>query len=130
MKKGERLILIGTGAFAQVAYEYFTHDSPYEVVGFAVEKDFIDEREIFGLPVVPFEEVTEHFAPSEHHFFVAITYYGLNRARAALRTGAGPRLQGRFLCEPSGLRLEERRPRRALLHIRKDGDPALRAGGR
>ena len=86
MKKRERLILIGTGAFAQVAYEYFTHDSPYEVVGFAVEKEFfdVDEREIFGLPVVAFEEVTQHFAPEDHHFFVAITYYGLNQARARL----------------------------------------------
>jgi sugar O-acyltransferase (sialic acid O-acetyltransferase NeuD family) len=84
MEKRERLILIGTGAFAQVAYEYFTHDSPYEVVGFGVEKQFIDEPNLFGLPVVPFEELTEHFAPDDHHFFVAITYFGLNRVRARL----------------------------------------------
>ena len=84
MEKRERLILIGTGAFAQVAYEYFTHDSSYEVVGFGVEKKFIDEASLFGLPVVPFEELTGHFAPEDHHFFVAITYFGLNRVRARL----------------------------------------------
>jgi sugar O-acyltransferase (sialic acid O-acetyltransferase NeuD family) len=84
MEKRERLILIGTGAFAQVAFEYFTHDSPYEVVGFAVEKQYIDESHLFGVPVVPFEELTKHFAPADHHFFVAITYFGLNRVRARL----------------------------------------------
>jgi sugar O-acyltransferase (sialic acid O-acetyltransferase NeuD family) len=84
MEKRERLILIGTGAFAQVAFEYFTHDSPYEVVGFAVEKEFIGGNDLFGLPVVPFEELTGHFSPDDHHFFVAITYFGLNRVRARL----------------------------------------------
>jgi len=84
MEKRERLILIGTGAFAKVAYEYFTHDSPYEVVGFGVEEQFIDESNLFGLPVVPFQELTEHFAPEDHHFFVAITYFGLNKVRARL----------------------------------------------
>ena len=84
MEKRERLILIGTGAFAQVAYEYFTHDSPYEVVGFSVEKEFFDAPALFGVPVVPFEELTERFAPEDHHFFVAITYLGLNKVRARL----------------------------------------------
>ena len=88
MEKRERLILIGTGAFAQVAYEYFTHDSPYEVVGFAVEKQYIEAKEISGVPVVPFEEITEHFAPEDHHFFVAITYFGLNQVRTRLYQAA------------------------------------------
>ena len=84
MEKRERLILIGTGTFAQVAYEYFTHDSPYEVVGFSVERDFIGAPNLFGVPVVPFEELTEHFPTGDHHFFVAITYFGLNNVRARL----------------------------------------------
>jgi sugar O-acyltransferase (sialic acid O-acetyltransferase NeuD family) len=84
MEKRERLILIGTGAFAQVAYEYFTHDSQYEVVGFSVEQQFIEASSLFGLPIVPFEELSRHFAPDDHHFFVAITYFGLNKVRARL----------------------------------------------
>lgn len=84
MEKHERLVLIGTGAFAQVAYEYFTHDSPYEVVAFSVEKKFLDAPNLYGLPVVSFEELPDHFAPADHHFFVAITYFGLNRVRARL----------------------------------------------
>jgi sugar O-acyltransferase (sialic acid O-acetyltransferase NeuD family) len=84
MEKRERLVLIGTGAFAQVAYEYFTHDSPYEVVAFAVEREFIEGPELFGVPIVPFDEMAAHFAPKDHHFFVAITYFGLNKVRARL----------------------------------------------
>lgn len=37
--KTGKLVLIGDSAFAEVAYEYFTHDSPYEVVAFAVERE-------------------------------------------------------------------------------------------
>jgi len=84
MKKLERVILIGTGAFAEVAYEYFTHDSTYEVVAFSVEERFLEARTLFGLPVIAFEELSEHFAPADHHFFVAITYFGLNKVRARL----------------------------------------------
>jgi sugar O-acyltransferase (sialic acid O-acetyltransferase NeuD family) len=84
MEKRERLILVGTGAFAEVAYEYFTSDSPYEVVGFAVERRLMNAPTHFGLPVVSFEELADHFAPDDHHFFVAITYFGLNKVRARL----------------------------------------------
>ena len=32
-----KLVIVGDSLFAEIAYEYFTHDSPYEVVGFSVE---------------------------------------------------------------------------------------------
>ncbi len=32
----KNLVIVGDSAFAEVAYEYFTHDSPYTVVAFAV----------------------------------------------------------------------------------------------
>ena len=34
MGKQEKLVIVGDGEFAEIACEYFTHDSPYEVVGF------------------------------------------------------------------------------------------------
>lgn len=40
MKKEKKLVIVGSGEFAEIAYEYFTYDSEYEVVGFAVEKEF------------------------------------------------------------------------------------------
>jgi sugar O-acyltransferase (sialic acid O-acetyltransferase NeuD family) len=84
MKTGSRLVIIGDGEFARIAHEYFTHDSPHTVVGFAVERDFLKSREYLGLPVVPFEELEANFNPDEHKAFVAVTYTQLNRVRARL----------------------------------------------
>ena len=55
MQKNQKLVIVGDSAFAEIAYEYFTHDSEYEVVAFAVEREFIKRESLFGLPVVPFE---------------------------------------------------------------------------
>ncbi|WP_447747398.1 acetyltransferase [Pseudomonas nicosulfuronedens] len=80
----QKLIIAGDSAFAEIAYEYFTHDSDYQVVGFTVERDYLRKLELFGLPVVPFEELEDHFVPAEHAFFAAATYTQLNRLRSRL----------------------------------------------
>ncbi len=84
MQKTGKLILIGDSAFAQIAYEYFTHDSPYEVVAFSVEHAYIKETTLFGLPVVPFETLEEHYPPAGHSFYAANVYTQLNRLRTRL----------------------------------------------
>ena len=38
----KKVIIFGTSGIAEIAYEYLTHDSDYEVVLFTVEKDYID----------------------------------------------------------------------------------------
>jgi sugar O-acyltransferase (sialic acid O-acetyltransferase NeuD family) len=87
-KSGTKLVIVGDGEFAEIAYEYFTHDSPYTVAGFTVERPYLTKSELFGLPVVPFEEVERHFDPSTHQSFVAVTYTQLNRVRARLYQAA------------------------------------------
>src|SRR5688572_3536036 len=82
--KDRNLIIVGDSAFAEVAYEYFTHDSPYRVVAFSVERAYQTKTELFGLPVVPFEELTEHFDPAEHDFYAALVYTQMNRLRTRL----------------------------------------------
>src|SRR3990167_2972129 len=82
--KNNKLIIVGAGELACIAYEYFTHDSPYEVSGFAVEKEYITEQIIYGKPVIPFEEIDTHFPPSEYQVFVAIPASQLNRLRTRL----------------------------------------------
>jgi len=82
--KSESLIIVGDGEFAEIAYEYFTHDSPYEVVAFAVEQAYLKRDELFGLPVVALETVEQRFAPEKHAAYVAITYTQLNRVRTRL----------------------------------------------
>jgi sugar O-acyltransferase (sialic acid O-acetyltransferase NeuD family) len=84
MDKQKDLVLVGDSAFAEVAYEYFTHDSPYRVAGFSVERAYRKRERLFGLPVVPFEEVQTHFDPAHHDLFVAVVYTQMNRLRARL----------------------------------------------
>lgn len=80
----DKLVIVGDAPFAHIAYEYFTHDSDYEVVGFTVESSYLDQQELFSLPVVPFERVEEEFPPEDHDAFVAIAYNTLNRVRERL----------------------------------------------
>jgi sugar O-acyltransferase (sialic acid O-acetyltransferase NeuD family) len=84
MSQKRKLILIGDSAFAEIAYEYFTSDSDYEIVAFTVEKEYLRRSDFLGLPVVPFEEVERIYAPAEHHFFAAIVYSQQNKLRTRL----------------------------------------------
>ena len=76
------LVIFGTALFGEVAYEYFTRDSDYEVVAFTVDGEYISESRKFGLPVVPFEDIENVFPPERVDMFVAIAYRRLNHLRA------------------------------------------------
>jgi sugar O-acyltransferase (sialic acid O-acetyltransferase NeuD family) len=80
----EGIVVVGAGEQAEIAYEYFTHDSAESVAGFAVEGAYLDRRELFGLPVVALEEVQATFPPERHAAFVAISSTKLNRVRTRL----------------------------------------------
>src|SRR5215210_6458159 len=84
MEKDRKLIIVGDSAFAEIAYEYFTHDSRYEVVAFSVEGEYLRKENLFGLPILPFESLSDSLAPSEHFVYVATVYTQLNRLRTRL----------------------------------------------
>lgn len=84
MKKKNKLVIVGDSAFAEVAYQYFTYDSEYEVVAFSVDKEFIKKDNLFGLPIVPFDSVEEAYNPKDHEVFIAVVYTQLNRLRTRL----------------------------------------------
>lgn len=83
-----KLVIIGAGEFAEIAYEYFTYDSPYEVVAFAVEQEYLKKTTLFDLPVVPFESMEKTYDPADHSVFIAVTYTQLNRVRTRLYEAA------------------------------------------
>jgi len=84
MEKTQKIVIIGDGETAVIAYEYFTHDSPYEIVAFSVEQDFLINTKLFGLPVVPFESLEISYNPRDYDAFVAVSYTQLNRVRTRL----------------------------------------------
>lgn len=81
---GEKLVIVGTGESAAVAFEYFKYDSHHEVVAFSTETSSLTSDEHCGLPVVPLERIAETCPPSEYRAFVAISATELNRLRRRL----------------------------------------------
>lgn len=79
--KTKKLILFGDSAFAEIAYEYFTYDSEYEVVAFTVSREFLNKHTLFGLPVIAYEDVESLYPPSGYEMHIALIYNSLNRVR-------------------------------------------------
>lgn len=77
-----KLLIIGTGEFAQIAYEYFTYDSTFDVVGFAVEENFLKEKCLNGLEVSAYHLIEDKYDKDEIHIFVAIPSSNLNKLRS------------------------------------------------
>jgi sugar O-acyltransferase (sialic acid O-acetyltransferase NeuD family) len=84
MTRPDKLIIVGDSAFAEIACEYFEHDTEFRVACFAVESAFRKRETLLGKPVVDLEGLTQSFPPSEHAFYAAITYGQLNRLRRRL----------------------------------------------
>lgn len=90
MKRG--IVIFGCGQTAQVIAALFAkYDSEYRYVvsgykpvAFTVDEKFITDKEMMGLPVVPFEELVARYPPELFDVFVAITFTGLNANRAAV----------------------------------------------
>lgn len=80
----KKLIIFGLEDFAQIAYQYFTHDSEFEVVAFTVNQNYRNKEVIEGLPVVDFEDLEKIYNPQEYYFYAAVTYGRLNEIRASI----------------------------------------------
>jgi sugar O-acyltransferase (sialic acid O-acetyltransferase NeuD family) len=77
-----KVVMFGAGQVVSRAYWYLTHDSPYEVVAFTVDQEYIKEDKLFELPVVPFEDIESIYSPSECKMFLSISPRKMNKLRA------------------------------------------------
>jgi sugar O-acyltransferase (sialic acid O-acetyltransferase NeuD family) len=75
------LVIFGSGDIAQLAHFYFSSDSDYEVVAFTVDTAFLENETFCDLPVIAFEEISQHYGPDECEFFIALSYSKLNAVR-------------------------------------------------
>jgi sugar O-acyltransferase (sialic acid O-acetyltransferase NeuD family) len=82
MSKTAKVVLFGDGQVASVAYAYLTHDSEYEVVAFTVDRDRWTDSTLFGLPLVPFDEIEALYPPEEYKMLVAIGFRRMSHLRA------------------------------------------------
>ncbi|MEC9261995.1 MAG: acetyltransferase [Pseudomonadota bacterium] len=79
-----KLIIVGTGLFAEVARDYFEEYTALQVVAFACHERFITKPKINGVDVVPIETIVEHYSTAEHKVFVAVGYGKMNKMREAV----------------------------------------------
>jgi sugar O-acyltransferase (sialic acid O-acetyltransferase NeuD family) len=75
------VVIFGVGDFARIAAVYLREDSDHEVVAFTVDREYIVNDELLGLPVVPFEGLVTTHSPDAHAMFVAIGFSRVNKAR-------------------------------------------------
>jgi len=75
------LVIFGSGDIAQLAHFYFSTDSEYEIVAFAVDSAYRTTITFCGLPIITFEEIATHYSPDKYELFIALSYSKLNAAR-------------------------------------------------
>jgi len=80
MKKRADIIIYGKGIFAKLMYHYFENDSPFRVVAFCADKEYLNEYKFCGLPLISFEDVETKYPPDRFKAFVAVGYSNM-RAR-------------------------------------------------
>jgi len=78
-----KVVVFGVGQWAELAHFYLTHDSPYEVAAFTVDRDYLKETQFRALPVIAFEDLERDYPPDRCQLFIPISFKGMNHLRAA-----------------------------------------------
>ncbi len=82
MQTSKKILLFGTGDLAMIAKLYFERDYGYEVAAFTVDRSYMNDTVIDGVPVIPFDVIEEYFPPDTHDMHVCLIYNDMNRLRA------------------------------------------------
>ena len=77
-----RLVFFGTGTGADTARRYFERDTPHEIVGYLVDREFLAAPAFNGRPVVAVDDAVARFPPDEVLAFVPLGSARMNMLRA------------------------------------------------
>ncbi len=80
----KKIIIIGNSPNSRLAQFYFDRDTEYNVIGYAINREYIKTNEFFGLPVYAIEDISDKFPPSECDAFIAVGYNKMNKVREKL----------------------------------------------
>lgn len=78
----QRIVIFGTGRGANTARRYFECDTPHEVVGYVVDRQFHSAAEFNNKPVVSVDEAVDAFPPSKVVAFAPLGASRMNALRA------------------------------------------------
>ena len=76
-----KLVIYGAGETAEIAYEYFTHDSDYEVVAFCVDDQYKKSDSLLNTKLISLRDLKVNYPPAKFKIFVAASFDKLNRNR-------------------------------------------------
>ncbi len=68
-----KVVIFGAGGLSRTVAHYIRHDNRYSMVGFTVDRDYIEESELDSLPVVAFENLNDFISPEECKVLVVLT---------------------------------------------------------
>ncbi|WP_135507100.1 acetyltransferase [Roseovarius aestuariivivens] len=78
-----KVVIFGTGQFAQTVTVYLERESEHEIFGYTVDAVYRNgQASLLGKPVFAWETLEDHFAPSDGVLFGPISFRGMNRFRA------------------------------------------------
>lgn len=80
----DKIIIYGIGNHAELIAYYFRHYNLYETVAFTVDRKYIKQDTFFDLPVIPYDEATKKYPPSDYKIFIAVGPHYVNRLREEL----------------------------------------------
>lgn len=77
-----KVVLYGAGPYGKLFFREADRYGAIDIVGFTVDSEFLKSERECGLPVVPFEEVTGIYPPTQYDMLVLCGYTVMrNRAR-------------------------------------------------
>lgn len=77
------VVIFGAGQVAETVHWYLAEEGGRSVAAFTVDAAYRTSERLLGLPVIAFETLTETHPPDRYEVFVAISYLGVNKVRAA-----------------------------------------------
>lgn len=80
----KNLIIFGNGDFARLMKYYIENDDSREVVCFTVDRQYIKEEELWGIPVIPFENIENYYPSSDYEILIAIGNSKMNDIRKGI----------------------------------------------
>jgi sugar O-acyltransferase (sialic acid O-acetyltransferase NeuD family) len=77
-----RIVIFGTGKGSDTARRYFERDSPHEIAGYVVDREFLTATTFNGRPVVAVDDAVATFPPDDVLAFVPLGSSRMNMLRA------------------------------------------------
>lgn len=77
----DKVVIYGNKAVAIEVYYSLKCDTEYEIAGFTVDSDLIDNDLLCSLPVTNFNDIQKYYPPQHYKMIIGVGYVGNNKVR-------------------------------------------------